>query len=1011
MLPIHLKINGIFSYQNLQEIDFTKLTSAGLFGIFGAVGSGKSAILDCICFALYGEIERLNNRDSKAYNMLNLKSNSGFISFECLDASQNKYLFEASFKRNKNNPQKVDSTRTAYKWENNQWCSIESIDAGKIFNLSYENFTRTCIIPQGKFNAFLSLSASDRTNMMKDLFNLHSYDLANNCDALIATTNKNLHEVNGQLIPLEEVNLDKINEINSNYTQNLQLIEEKRAVLQKSEQELNEMAQLELWHKDFIAKKTNLEKLQLEESKYKTLQADLNILIEVQNTFKADLQVLQQNEIAKNNTNKAIKTEQDKLNQLQNDKLQLENQSLSTQKYIQNLPQVEEEIQNINKIIEIQKIQEKITESNQNLQTQNQLIQQIDVTLKNTQLQESETIALVENLQKNQIDSDVILTINNWYQQKSHLNTQLNDLQSKNDKISQEITQILQQNALKEFGLDKNELYFDEIISVNNKNISALETEKEKHLLHLKMAEISQNLQDNEACPLCGSMDHPSVYNPKNSDQEIKNIQQKITQLKSQNELQQKNKQNYLLALQSYQINQNQQITLQQQIKQTQQQIFNFNQTFVWEQFDAENAQIFVNYNTQWNQNRKTIEEHNLKLKNLQNQLTQIQQQKAEYNAQILVYQQALSIYQQNLEQLQNQLTNITNTNYDNLNSSQLKTLVNDIITLRETMLKQHEAQKKQMELLVNQINQTQGKLQNLSEQLLVQTQQYANILSDVQKNIQKSSFTTVDEVAGFLSQKAHLMEQAPQIQNFFTQFNLASQLFTEAQKRLNKKEFHPQQLQDLKSQVHQHKTQLEEIVGETKMLQQQITTLKNNWDIKQKLVAEVEKINQRLAHLQDLKSLFRSNGFVNYIANIYLLNLIRYANVRFQKLTKGELTLTLTENDNIYVQDNLNEGKERSVKTLSGGQSFQASLCLALALADSVQNGTNHENNFFFIDEGFGTQDQESLGIVYDVLKSLTKEGKVVGFISHLSELQERIPVALNIQKNNAGSTIQVLN
>jgi exonuclease SbcC len=85
MLPLYLSIKGLYSYQSKQEIDFTKLTEAGLFGIFGKVGSGKSSILEAISMALYGETERLNKSDSRGYNMLNLKSDAAEIVFEFLN--------------------------------------------------------------------------------------------------------------------------------------------------------------------------------------------------------------------------------------------------------------------------------------------------------------------------------------------------------------------------------------------------------------------------------------------------------------------------------------------------------------------------------------------------------------------------------------------------------------------------------------------------------------------------------------------------------------------------------------------------------------------------------------------------------------------------------------------------------------------------------------------------------------------------------------------------------------
>ena len=82
MVPIHLKIEGLYSYQGMQEVDFTQLTQAQIFGIFGATGSGKSSILEAITFALYGQSSRLNQQDKRGYNMMNLKSKRLYIEFD-----------------------------------------------------------------------------------------------------------------------------------------------------------------------------------------------------------------------------------------------------------------------------------------------------------------------------------------------------------------------------------------------------------------------------------------------------------------------------------------------------------------------------------------------------------------------------------------------------------------------------------------------------------------------------------------------------------------------------------------------------------------------------------------------------------------------------------------------------------------------------------------------------------------------------------------------------------------
>jgi exonuclease SbcC len=83
---------------------------------------------------------------------------------------------------------------------------------------------------------------------------------------------------------------------------------------------------------------------------------------------------------------------------------------------------------------------------------------------------------------------------------------------------------------------------------------------------------------------------------------------------------------------------------------------------------------------------------------------------------------------------------------------------------------------------------------------------------------------------------------------------------------------------------------------------------------------------------------MFNASGFVNYVSSIYLQNLADVANVRFHRMTKNQLSLTINSSNEFEIIDYLNNGASRSVKT-SGGQGFQASLCLALALAESVQS------------------------------------------------------------------------
>ncbi|NJK94113.1 MAG: AAA family ATPase [Bacteroidales bacterium] len=175
MIPISLTLQGIYSYQTKQTIDFTRLTAAGIFGIFGPVGSGKSTILEAITYALYGRTDRLNlSGDNRNYNMMNLKSNELLIEFVFRTGKENDEFL--SVVRSRRNSKQFDDVkaldRSAFQKYNNEWVPVEVGLLEEVIGLSYDNFKRTIIIPQGKFQEFLLLGNKERTQMMKELFNL-----------------------------------------------------------------------------------------------------------------------------------------------------------------------------------------------------------------------------------------------------------------------------------------------------------------------------------------------------------------------------------------------------------------------------------------------------------------------------------------------------------------------------------------------------------------------------------------------------------------------------------------------------------------------------------------------------------------------------------------------------------------------------------------------------------------------------------------------------------------------
>ena len=218
MLPVKLTLEGIYSYRERQTIDFTRLTEARLFGIFGPVGSGKSTILEAMIYAIYGTIDRLNN-DVK-YNVMNLQSDRLFVDFE-FRAGEDGRLYRATVecRRNKKRFAEVSSPKYLYHvWEGDEWLPCTREEVVGAIGLTAQNFKRVVIIPQGKFQEFLMLRDKERTDMMMELFGeLRRYDLGGRVAYLEGETTRRVIDLRGQLTGLGEVNREQLTELKQRY--------------------------------------------------------------------------------------------------------------------------------------------------------------------------------------------------------------------------------------------------------------------------------------------------------------------------------------------------------------------------------------------------------------------------------------------------------------------------------------------------------------------------------------------------------------------------------------------------------------------------------------------------------------------------------------------------------------------------------------------------------------------------------------------------------------------------
>ncbi|MCI0819462.1 MAG: SMC family ATPase [Chloroflexi bacterium] len=196
--------------------------------------------------------------------------------------------------------------------------------------------------------------------------------------------------------------------------------------------------------------------------------------------------------------------------------------------------------------------------------------------------------------------------------------------------------------------------------------------------------------------------------------------------------------------------------------------------------------------------------------------------------------------------------------------------------------------------------------------------------------------------------------------------------------------------------------------VGETR-----IAAIAAEIERAKELRAEEKEAREEARVAKDLASLLRANAFPSYIREEALRTLARDGSRRLLEISQGRYSFVV-EGQDFSIEDRWNGGEKRSVKTLSGGETFLASLALALALAEQLPGLAGEESGgtleSLFIDEGFSHLDSETLDIVASALEVLGQDrSRLIGVITHVPALAERMPARIVVHKTQAGSSVSV--
>ncbi len=1010
MIPVSLSIKGIYSYQNeMQTIDFSRLTSAGIFGIFGKVGSGKSSILEAIMFALYGEIVRMNLKDNRAYNILNLRSNDFLIDFVFKNNEGNQYRFTVNGKRNKNKYETVKFNRNAYKLEQNEWIPVPTESAEEIIGLNYDNFRRTIIIPQGKFQDFLQLKDSERTRMMKELFRLHRYDLSAKVSVLEKENENKLSDILGQLKQLDEVSEDKIKELSielDTVSKEFNLLKEKQKFLTKQNEEQNkikelfeEIKKLEIDFEYLKQEKSKIEQIENQVKQYNYCVRNFKPVFEIKKRIEDEINELSGKTASLKKTNEQLKNNilqyQNQIKQLQTAFENRENLKIKAEEL-----QKSAEIKNLNK--QTAALENRIKKGNKTVAESEQKIEKL-IVYKN-QLQDELSV-----LKAKMPDLNFLSKIKDWYQAKNNLLKQIGENKTgiaehkaKIEEIMHELKILVRDDEMQNHIQDEDKIkdWIHKMRVVQDDEEQKLRTELASLQVKQKLIDYSENLVSGEPCPVCGSTHHPNKLKTEDLNKHIREIEGLLKTVgnrkKEINEM-------FLSANNLYSVlNVNREIKskLENKLSELEKDLKLHNSKYPADKnISEEDLEKLFNQAQEF---KIKIEELEQKILQTENEYEKAVADKDRFLKAINNFNNELIKYQAQKNTLQSQIKIIDFNEFEKYTEQQL---IDESKKLQSEYMKISTEYEQLQEKLNKENNELTSNIANLTiteKNLNTKQKELEQVQNEIDHKLKQSDYRNSDEVLKILSLDVDVEEDSKKVEGFKQKYFNTEKQLEYLKKQTENSEYDADKHLQLIDELNRCKQKAEDLGKKTGSLENTLKQLKSKLVVKQKLKKEHDELKLRNENIRTLKSLFSGSGFVNYVSSVYLRNLVQAANKRFFRLTGQKLKLELNEKNNFDVRDFLNGGKIRSVKTLSGGQTFQASLSLALALADNVHTMTNSKHNFFFLDEGFGMLDKDALNTVFETLKSLRKENRIVGIISHVEELQQEIETHLLI-KNDA--------
>ncbi|MGV3064495.1 exonuclease subunit SbcC [Staphylococcus simulans] len=1005
-LILHLENFGPFLDET---IDFSKLEDNELFLISGKTGSGKSMLFDAIVYALFDEASLESRKGKELRSHFADGKSPMVVTFEFkLKNRLFKVVRQAPFVK-EGNKNETKGEAHIYEWKNNDYELIESrIRQGKeylidLLGVNASQFRQLFILPQGEFKKFLFSKSSEKQTILRTLFNTVRFDHLKKQLEDEIKDEKHQIELRYQTIAqhwqnvdtFEDEHLENLKTTPSIQTDKLMLyIPEFESTAEtllnqltkQKEQNQNEFEKADAAYRKALELDQNIKTLQQEQEKYQNLKSEakriesLEILLKQMREVRPLHQILTVLEQSRKDYTQTqekseylttqlkqietkLETNKQELTQLQKDQPQIEQaqQFLSeTQYFYKNLAQYRSAYQSVDELtVEVEQLKTALDEQKAHLK----------------QLDSSHETAQPDYEKVNQLTQSMF-EIDNEIKAAEQYQTAYTTYQKQKQNIKRLETE-----------LENNQKALNELEEkIKGFNTHQLELDNQETMIK----KLQSMLEPGDQCPICGHeitslSDHVDYEQLRAYRRELENLQQQRDEIKSKAaEL-------------------NTEIKIEQQAVDTFEEAHNTEDTEV--NIDALKEKYKTAAEQKQQQQKQNIElEEKIKQKQQINETIQSLQLK-------VTNQQAELTNQQKLVDAFEATTTYTG----------IETFKNDYET-KEKQVDQFETQHRKLTEKIRECEQDyalkQNSLQSVNERLTELSQQINNQEEQSNKEMETLGIQTPDEVKNVLDKMNEKASIEQEINDFReAQVKLASHI--ENLKQLIQGQSEPDleslasQLQEAKEKLEAQTRQVNEHEFKVQSNQKEFKALKDNITTLQQELADQEEIF-RLSEILSGKN-NQKLTLENFVLRYYLNLIIDNANKRFFQMTNQRYKLVRSEavsagysGLDIEVFD-WYSNKSRPISTLSGGESFQAALALALGLSEVVQQESGGITlEAIFIDEGFGTLDQETLETALDTLINIKTSGRMVGIISHVSELKQRIPSILQIYSNGYQSNAE---